>query len=107
LAVWAYTTKRYWVKLSHIDSRVGIPLHVDRMTASCRKISYARICIEVSAKEQLISNFNIEAFNAFGEPKIVNVRDDYQWIPTRCAKCQCFGHNCATRPNVNAKTKQQ
>ena len=46
----------YWnvEGLSHIASAIGRPLHVDRMTATCRRISYARICIEVSADQELL-----------------------------------------------------
>ena len=46
--------------LSHIASSIGKPIHVDRAMASCRRISYARICIEINAKHDLLNELSVE-----------------------------------------------
>ena len=91
--------------LSIIASRIGKPLHVDRMTASRKRIPYARICIEVNAEYQLIRQFDIEFINAYGSPKIINVAVEYQKIPLRCDKCKSFGHNYLLYTKVKTHSK--
>lgn len=52
----------YWtpVGLSHIASAVGKPLHTDKLTASKKRISFARICVEVEASKELPKDFYIQ-----------------------------------------------
>ena len=52
----------YWTPegLSHIASIIGKPLHVDKLTAVGRRITYARVCIEVDASYELLKNLVIE-----------------------------------------------
>ena len=51
----------YWTEegLSFIACMVGKPLYVDKMTTTCRRITYARVCIEVSVDEDLLNHFKI------------------------------------------------
>ena len=82
--------------LSHIASAIGCPLLVDKMTSQCRRISYARICIEVEAEHELLKTLDIEIEDPIsGEPNVVSLKIDYQWKPDRCAKCKKFGHDCS------------
>ena len=88
----------YWNAegFSYIASAVGKPLHVHKMTASRQRISYARICVEVDAAFELVKNFDIQVVDPIsGLPELINIRVEYQWSPTRCAKCERFGHDCA------------
>lgn len=85
--------------LSRIASTVGRPLHVDKATENQQRIDFARICIEVSAEDDLPDEIQIVVK---GESVMVHV--EYQWLPTRCAKCKVFGHSCAPKPGVKAST---
>ena len=93
----------YWNPegLGYIASVIGKPLYVHNMTASCRRISFARLCIEVSAEFDLIKEFDIEYIDpSSGEQTLISLKVEYQWSPIRCAKCKKFGHNCAKLPKV-------
>ena len=95
----------YWNPegLSHIASVIGKPLHVDRMTASCRRISYARLCIEVNADFELVKEFDIEVEDPIsGDTELITIKVEYQWSPLRCAKCKKFGHDCAKVPRPHS-----
>ena len=81
--------------LSRVASAIGKPLQVDRMTATKRRISYARVCIEMSAENDPIDELTVQFNNPkTGKREAVNVRIQYQWTPVRCVKCKTFGHNC-------------
>ena len=65
------------------------------MTASCRRITFARICIEVEAELELLKNLTIEVEDPLsGEVEHIHLQVEYQWLPLRCARCKKFGHNC-------------
>ena len=88
----------YWNPegLGYIESVISKPLHVHQMTATWRRLSFARLCIEVSAEFKLLKEFDIEFIDpTSGEPTMINLKVEYQWNPIRCAKCRKFGHNCA------------
>jgi len=81
--------------LNRVASAIGKPLQVDRMTATKRRISYARVCIDMSAENEPIEELTVQFNNPkTGNREAVNVKVQYQWTPTRCAKCKSFGHNC-------------
>ena len=89
----------YWnpEDLGFIASAIGKPLHVHKMTATCQRLSFARLCIEVSAEFELPKDFEIEFRDpSSSELSQITLRVEYQWNPVRCAKCKKFGHNCAT-----------
>ncbi|KAL3747143.1 hypothetical protein ACJRO7_015993 [Eucalyptus globulus] len=81
----------YWSALgiSHIASAVGRPLYVDPLTEKMKRLSFARVCVEVSAKLEKCES--VEVF-LNGESFIVPIL--YEWIPIACLKCHVFGHNC-------------
>ena len=97
----------YWNadSLSYIASAIGKPLHVDRVTATGRRISFAWMCIEINAEDELLKSLELGSDDTqFGEPERVTLRVEYQWIPIRCARCKKFGHNCdrkRTPPTVS------
>ena len=69
---------------------------VDKMTSTCRRISYATICIEVDAEFEMPKTLNIEIEDQFsGEPGVITLKIEYQWTPSRCAKCKRFSHDCS------------
>ncbi|KAL3734351.1 hypothetical protein ACJRO7_023666 [Eucalyptus globulus] len=81
----------YWSApgISQIASAVGRPLYVDPFTEKMRQLSYARVCVEVSAKLERCET--VEVF-LNGESFIVPIF--YEWRPISCPKCHVFGHNC-------------
>ena len=56
----------YWTTkvLSCLASIVGIPLYADAVTESCRRVTYARTCVEISAKQPLIKEFAADTYNS-------------------------------------------
>ncbi|KAK3229882.1 hypothetical protein Dsin_001763 [Dipteronia sinensis] len=62
--------------LSHIASAVEKPLYADSLTESMKRISYARVCIEIDATFE------------------------YQWKPKICTECKFFGHSITTCPKL-------
>ena len=84
-----------------IASAIGKPLHVHKMTATCRRLSFARLCIEVNAEFELPNELDIEFTDPIsGEVNQITLKVEYQWNPVRCAKCKKFGHNCVTLPKA-------
>ena len=57
--------------LSYIATMIGNPLHVDHITATCKRIDYARVCIEIDADDDLISEFELEVENEAGGTPII------------------------------------
>ena len=93
----------YWNPegLGFIASAIGKPLHVHKMTASCQRLSFARLCIEVSADFELVKEFDIEFADPVSkELQKITLKVEYQWTPVRCAKCRKFGYNCASTPTT-------
>ena len=80
--------------ISFIASYIGKPLRVDRMTASRRRITYARVCVEVSGDKELIDKFAIETDSGNGGTTLLDIEVEYQWKPSRCSICSTFGHDC-------------
>ena len=87
----------YWTEegLRFIASIVGKPLHVDKMTATCKRIIYARVCTEIGADEDLINEFDIEIEGPNGDVcDTISIKGEYQWVPSQSCKCKVFGHDC-------------
>ncbi|KAI9196587.1 hypothetical protein LWI28_025225 [Acer negundo] len=55
------TPHEYWNEegLSHIASAVGKPLYADSLTKSMKRISFARVCIEIDASCDLVDSFDL------------------------------------------------
>ena len=78
----------YWTitGLSCVASAIGVPLHADHTTLLRKRLSYARVCIEIDASKMLVK--------------------EYEWIPSKCSNCNIFGHTtalCATNNIDNLK----
>ncbi|KAF7144472.1 hypothetical protein RHSIM_Rhsim04G0088500 [Rhododendron simsii] len=90
---------QYWTAagLSYIASAIGKPLYADEMTESTRRISYAKICVEVAALDPL--PHSVDLLTASG--KIFSIDVKYPWRPTTCSTCKVFGHsNCSQQTVV-------
>ncbi|KAB5573120.1 hypothetical protein DKX38_000314 [Salix brachista] len=82
-----------WTKegLSMAASMLGRPLSCDEHTINCRRLDYARLCVELDARLLFVHRFEVES-PLTEEPQVVRV--EYEWKPPRCLKCNSFGHNC-------------
>ncbi|KAK2645047.1 hypothetical protein Ddye_020242 [Dipteronia dyeriana] len=90
----------YWTEkgLSYIASAVGKTLYADSLTESMKRISFARVCIEIDATCDLVDSFDIfmgdDTYPNEGEK--VEILVEYQWKPKICTECKSFGHSDVT-----------
>ena len=93
-----------WSKqgLSLAASMIGRPLSCDEQTYNCTRLEYARLCVEIDANLPYVQDFEIES-PLSAEPITVTV--DYEWKPSRCDKCNVFGHSCLPQPATMDKGK--
>ncbi|KAK3189465.1 hypothetical protein Dsin_029026 [Dipteronia sinensis] len=73
----------YWneERLSHIARTVGKPLYADSLTESMKRISFARVCIEIDASCDLFDSFDLFMGDS-SNPKLgenVEILVEYQW----------------------------
>ncbi|KAK3221966.1 hypothetical protein Dsin_008991 [Dipteronia sinensis] len=80
----------YWNEegLSHIASAVGKPLYADSLTESMKRISYARVCIEIDATCELVDSFDLFTGDNSGRnlDESVEILVEYQWKPKICTE---------------------
>ncbi|KAK2661867.1 hypothetical protein Ddye_000441 [Dipteronia dyeriana] len=90
----------YWTEegLSYIASAVGKPLYANSLTESMKRISFARVCIEIDATCDLVDSFDL----FIGDDKYPNegqkveILVEYQWKPKICTECKSFAHSDVT-----------
>ncbi|KAJ6697292.1 hypothetical protein OIU85_003643 [Salix viminalis] len=82
-----------WTKagLSLVASMVGRPLSCDESTFSCKRLEYARVCVEVDVAHPFVHNFELEIPQS---SDTVKVDVEYEWKPSRCKTCKVYGHCC-------------
>ncbi|KAI8528720.1 hypothetical protein RHMOL_Rhmol12G0169300 [Rhododendron molle] len=80
---------QYWSEegLSYIARGIGKPLYADEMTESARRISYAKICVEVGVHSEL--PHSIDLLTSAGRMVTIGVK--YPWRPLWCVACNVFG----------------
>ena len=69
---------------------------MDNATETRRRISYARICVEVDATKLLIEDFIIDVPDPRNPDHVcdeISIRVEYQWKPLICDYCHVFGHS--------------
>ena len=89
-----------WIKLGRIPlelwtdasfaivaSAIGKPLSFDLATKERRRLSHARICMELNVDNTMPAEITV---NLGGEEFIVNVT--YEWKRRKCNLCRSFGH---------------
>ncbi|KAF8017595.1 hypothetical protein BT93_H2702 [Corymbia citriodora subsp. variegata] len=75
--------------LSKIASAIGRPLYVDQRTEQLKMISFARVCVELSASSPCHDTVKVLINDA---TRIIDV--EYEWKPVSCPSCGIFGHKC-------------
>jgi len=80
-----------WTKegLNEVASMVGQPLSCDELTLGCKRLDYARLCVEVDASLPFVHKFELEFSTTIRE-----VHVNYEWKSKRCERCHVFGHSC-------------
>lgn len=86
----------YWSApgISEIASAVGRPLYVDPLTEKQKRLSFARVCVEISAKLE-----RCEEIEVWVDDRAFLVKVLYEWRPNSCRKCCAFGHDCLAKEN--------
>ncbi|KAF8019765.1 hypothetical protein BT93_G0452 [Corymbia citriodora subsp. variegata] len=77
-----------------IASLIGRPLYVDQNTAHMKLLSYARVCVEISATD--VRQDTVKIWMK-GTTWIVDIV--YKWRPISCPHCGTFGHKCNMQDN--------
>lgn len=75
--------------LSYIASSVGTPLYADHLTETGKRLSYAKICVEVNLESEFRDS--VEVLYANGDCATVAIW--YPWKPLRCMHRRLFGHS--------------
>uniref|UniRef100_A0A5B7B6V6 DUF4283 domain-containing protein n=1 Tax=Davidia involucrata TaxID=16924 RepID=A0A5B7B6V6_DAVIN len=86
--------------LSQIATKIGTPLFSDKLTATKRRLAYARLCVEVKADGNLPPVLIIED----SKGTIHHQKVEYEWVPIKCADCKVFGHDgssCMKGKNID------
>ncbi|XP_028105702.1 uncharacterized protein LOC114304747 [Camellia sinensis] len=83
----------YWdgEGLGRVASAVGVPLFMDQLTSSGSRISFARLCVDISAESAFPDSFLLTDGDAS-----MNIHVEYQGVPSRCTHCHVFGHETKT-----------
>ncbi|PKU87687.1 RNA exonuclease 1 [Dendrobium catenatum] len=83
--------------ISKIASCVGIPLAVDALTAAKTRLTFARVCVQVSCSNPLPDEIFI-----YVDGKITPLSVLYDWNPSPCSFCGSIYHSpeqCSKNPN--------
>lgn len=75
--------------IGKVASAVGKPLYVDHRIEQMDMLTFARVCVEITADQPSCDSILL-VHN--GNSRIVDV--EYEWRPQVCSKCGIFGHNC-------------
>ncbi|KAI8550471.1 hypothetical protein RHMOL_Rhmol06G0109100 [Rhododendron molle] len=79
---------------SYIASSEGRPLYVDKLTESGKRLSFAKICVEVDCSSPLPTSFDLKHANG----DVVEIKIHYPWKPMVCSDCMVFGHGSSNCP---------
>ncbi|KAG5548392.1 hypothetical protein RHGRI_013920 [Rhododendron griersonianum] len=86
--------------LSYVASAIGRPLYADRMTETCKRLNYAKVCVEVDVDSELLDSFDVVLANG----DTFTIKAWYPWKPLKCDKCKVFGHRpCQVSLSENVK----
>ncbi|GAV81192.1 DUF4283 domain-containing protein [Cephalotus follicularis] len=93
IMVWVKLSRvpiQYWTKLglSYIASVLGKPLHMDVNTTKRLALTFARVCVDMTATSTFPDNIILELED--GNTTTIGV--EYPWRPTSCTLCKVFDH---------------
>ncbi|KAK8709178.1 hypothetical protein V6N13_060207 [Hibiscus sabdariffa] len=87
--------------LSYIASALGRPLYMDSITASRKRLEFAKVCIEVHAGVVLPKSIAVK----LPDGSFAAVHVVIPWYPPSCSRCNNFGHAAKYCPVAAEPTK--
>ncbi|XP_039000816.1 uncharacterized protein LOC120126790 [Hibiscus syriacus] len=75
--------------LSYIASAIGMPLHMDSITASRERLEFVRVCIEISVNSKIPDYIDV----LLCDDSITRIKVVVPWRPSSCVECKRFGHS--------------
>lgn len=78
--------------LSYIASVIGKPLCMDPATAARKRLTFAKVCIEMEAGKEIPEHVKV----VMRDGSITLIAVEVPWSPTKCTKCNSFGHTVKT-----------
>lgn len=89
--------------ISCIAALIGRPICLDSTTEELDRISFARVCIEITPKSDLPHELILSTRN----DQEVPIRVQYGWRPHRCVGCYTFGHAIENCPKAAKQVGQK
>ncbi|PKU78722.1 Uncharacterized protein MA16_Dca000065 [Dendrobium catenatum] len=86
--------------ISKIASKVGIPIAVDSLTAAKTRLTYARVCIQVSTSSTFPESVAVSI-----EGEIFKLQIQYEWKPVPCSICASLAHASTNCPSATPSQK--
>ncbi|GFY90954.1 hypothetical protein Acr_07g0011500 [Actinidia rufa] len=90
--------------LGKICSKIGKPIHTDKMTANRERVSYARCLVEVNMAKELTHSVIINLPNGDAFEQVMF----YENLPRFCTHCKVVGHSeagCSVK-KIKSKNNQ-
>ncbi|KAL0292369.1 UNVERIFIED_CONTAM: hypothetical protein Scaly_2594200 [Sesamum calycinum] len=79
--------------LSTVASGVGIPLYTDKITKSCSRLDFARVCVMLDYNSTLPKHLVVmHPVRQEGQEIPLKINVEYEWLPQRCKTCCSLGH---------------
>ncbi|KAL8162331.1 hypothetical protein V2J09_013820 [Rumex salicifolius] len=75
-----------------VGSAIGTPILTDYNFANQEKLSYARVLVEISSKDEPLT----EVIFRGTDGELIHQELIYQWLPPRCPMCLVFGPCCSS-----------
>ncbi|MBA0709275.1 hypothetical protein Golax_024315, partial [Gossypium laxum] len=75
--------------LSYIASALGSPFYMDNITTLQQRLTYVKVCFEISVDFELPGFINVELHDG----SFVSIRVEVLWLPMHCLQCQSFSHS--------------
>lgn len=91
-----------WQGLSFLTSPIGVPSRLHPETAQCLNLEVAKIFVRVDLTKDLPKKMN---FNIQGEDVMVEYA--YPWLPTKCVKCDKWGHSVKACPKEKEMQREE
>ncbi|KAL0284069.1 UNVERIFIED_CONTAM: hypothetical protein Sradi_7209000, partial [Sesamum radiatum] len=96
----------YWTEdgLSAVASGVGTPLYRDKITKTCSRLDFARVCVMLDFHSTLPKHLVVLS-PVLSEDKHTPIKVDieYEWLPLRCKQCCSLGHTALNCPEMKVK----
>lgn len=74
-------------ELAIIANVVSKPIALDRIAKEKRRLTFARVCVEISSDSVMPSSIGVRS-----RGRDFTIPVSYEWKPRKCSKCHSFGH---------------